>query len=340
MSTTLLWSDDEQMLMDSARAWADGEHPVSRFRALRDGGRRWDAAVWAELIELGWPAIGLPEDQDGLGLGARAAITESLGRNLVPTPLISAWLTADLDPAADAEQGEVRALAWEEQTSRGRPLFVQSTVVDGRLTGHKRAVLDPGPARAWLVTAREAGTVGVYRVPLDAGNVTTTTRIDMRDACDVQFTDAPSERIAGAGALQAALDRATVALCAEMVGGMQAAMEMALAYTTERKQFGVPIGSFQSVQHRMVDCFIQIELARSTVMAALRDPTVAQVALAKACCSDTYVHVAYEAIQFHGGIGVTDEHDIGFHLKRARVAARTFGDSACHRDRWATERGF
>jgi alkylation response protein AidB-like acyl-CoA dehydrogenase len=336
----MLWSEDERMLFDSARSWADGEHPVSRFRALRDSGRRWDPPMWAEMVELGWPAIGLDEEAGGMGLGARAAICESLGRNLVPTPLISAWMTADLDPEADSEQGEVRALAWEEASTRGRAQAVHSMVRDGRLTGDKRAVLDPGAATHWLVSARESGGIQVYRVPLDAGTVQTTTRIDMRDAATVRFEDAPCIAIADADALQHAIDRATLALCAEMVGGMQAALELTLAYTKERKQFGAAIGSFQSVQHRMVDCFIQIELARSTVMAALRQPTVKHIALAKASCSETYVHVSYEAIQFHGGIGVTDEHDIGFHLKRARVAARTFGNASYQRDRWATAQGY
>ena len=142
------------------------------------------------------------------------------------------------------------------------------------------------------------------------------------------------------------IDRATVGLCAEMLGSMSEAFERTLSYMKQRIQFGVPIGSFQALKHRAAQCFIEIELARSTVMAAARavdagDAEAAKlVSLAKARCSDAAVLIGNEAVQMHGGIGMTDEHEIGFYLKRARVAEMTFGDAAFHRDRWARLSGY
>jgi acyl-CoA dehydrogenase len=162
----------------------------------------------------------------------------------------------------------------------------------------------------------------------------------------VTASDVVGQVQGGAGLLEKVIDRATVGLCAEMLGGMSEALERTLAYLKERTQFGVPIGSFQALKHRAVRLYIERELSCGAVMAAARaldegSPGAAQlVSLAKARCSDAYVHIANEAIQMHGGIGVTDEHDIGFFLKRARAAELTFGDAAWHRERWARLSGY
>jgi len=140
------------------------------------------------------------------------------------------------------------------------------------------------------------------------------------------------------------LDRGTAALAAEMLGGMTAAFEMTLDYLKTRRQFGVPIGSFQALKHRAAKMFVELELARSAVMHAARtidegrdDRTVARaVSVAKARVSDAFVLIGNEAVQMHGGIGMTDEHDVGFFLKRARAAEMTFGDAAWHRARFAS----
>jgi len=152
----------------------------------------------------------------------------------------------------------------------------------------------------------------------------------------------------GAALLRRVLDRATIGLSAEMLGGMAACFEMTLEYLKTRKQFGVPIGSFQALKHRAAKMYIELELARSTVMGAHRaldenrdDNTIAKLSsLAKARCSDAFVLIGNECVQMHGGIGVTDEADIGFFFKRARVAEMTFGDAAFHRDRIARIEGY
>jgi alkylation response protein AidB-like acyl-CoA dehydrogenase len=154
-----------------------------------------------------------------------------------------------------------------------------------------------------------------------------------------------AERLTGAkqvdGAFEAALDRATLGLSAEMMGAMNEAFRMTLDYLKTRVQFGVPIGSFQALKHRAADEYVQTELSRSAVYYAamcidekMPDAAVA-VSTAKARCNDAFHLVANESIQMHGGIGVTDEHDIGFFFKRARVAEATLGDSVYHRDRYA-----
>ena len=150
----------------------------------------------------------------------------------------------------------------------------------------------------------------------------------------------------GRGVLAAVIDRATIGLCAEMLGSMTAALEMTLEYLKTRVQFGVPIGSFQALKHRAAKMYIEIELARSAVMAAHRRSTRRArtwprlASLAKARCSDAFVLIGNEGVQMHGGIGMTDEHDIGFFIKRARVAEVTFGDAAYHRNRFAELHGY
>jgi alkylation response protein AidB-like acyl-CoA dehydrogenase len=150
----------------------------------------------------------------------------------------------------------------------------------------------------------------------------------------------------GGPVLEQVVDRATVGLCADMLGGMSQAFDLTLAYLKERDQFGVRIGTFQALQHRAAKLFIEVELSRSTSMAAARavdedDGELPKlVSLAKARCSDAFVLAGNEGIQMFGGVGMTDEYDIGLYLKRARAAELTFGDSAWHRDRWARLSGY
>jgi alkylation response protein AidB-like acyl-CoA dehydrogenase len=178
-------------------------------------------------------------------------------------------------------------------------------------------------------------------------------RVDSRGSALVRLADVPVAADAivggegqGGALLESVVDRATVGLCAEMLGSMSEAFERTLDYIKSRVQFDVPIGSFQALQHRAANLFIEIELCRSTVMAAARAVDAGQadaaalVSLAKARCSDASMQVANEGVQMHGGIGMTDEHDIGLYLKRARVAELTFGDAAYHRDRWARLAGY
>jgi alkylation response protein AidB-like acyl-CoA dehydrogenase len=229
------------------------------------------------------------------------------------------------------------------------------------LTGKKTPVLGGYGASAFLVTARTRGSPGdkhgisVFIVPSDAKGqrVDRLTRVDSLNAAAVELNgvEVPASAIVGEldealPALERAVDRATVALAGEMLGAMSSAFERTLAYLREREQFGVKIGTFQALQHRAARMFIDVELSRSVVMAAARaldegaPNATALVSVAKARTGDAFVNISNEAIQMHGGIGMTDEHDIGFFLKRAKVTEVTFGNGAFHRARFAALSGF
>ena len=260
---------------------------------------------------------------------------------------------------------KLSTLAYQERGSRYE-LWRVSTRAERsgtgyRLTGEKIQVLDGQTADLFVVTARTSGTdpersgVTLFLVARDTRglSVTAQRRIDSRGAALVALDGVEVDEGSvlggvgeGAPLLERVIDRAMVALSAEMLGAMGAALERTLDYLKSRVQFGVAIGSFQALKHRAARMFIEVELARSLVMAAARasDEGLPEakllVSAAKARCSDALMLLANEAIQMHGGIGMTDEHDIGFFLKRARVAELTFGDAAFHRQRFAELSGF
>ena len=332
-------------------------------------------ALWKQMAELGWVGIPFPESCGGaeMGLAELAVVLEDLGRKLAPEPFLAtvllgggAILRAGSDAQKEAwlpavaEGAKLLALAHQEKASRFALHKVATRAERAgegwRITGEKIAVLDGGAADALVVAARTAGAdddrdgLSLFLVPADASGlrVERQSRVDARAAALVHLEGAevgPDALLGAEGAglavLETVVDAATVGLCAEMLGSMTEAFERTVEYLKQRQQFGVPIGSFQGLKHRAAEMFIEIELCRSAVMAAARavdeggDEARKLVSLAKARCSETAILVANEAIQMHGGIGMTDEHEIGFYLKRARVAELTFGDAAYHRDRWA-----
>ncbi|MDP6932314.1 MAG: acyl-CoA dehydrogenase family protein [Myxococcota bacterium] len=337
--------EDQLLLAESAVPVLEAGAGPDRFRALRDSGQTLDATLWEQLVELGWPGIVFPEDRGGLGWGLPelVVVMEALGHRLAVTPMLSTVLAGILDPEAGSAEGRVVALAWEDgPLDRGLSVHAGAARVQGGvLTGEKRRVLDGMAAESFVVLGEQDGAPALFRV--DAAHVRRAAldRIDSRDAADVHFDGVPAVPLAATVEdLAVALDQGAVALSAEMLGGAQAALDATVAYLKERVQFDVPIGSFQALQHRVVDGYIAVELARSAVHAAARDPSPGRVSLAKTRSNDAYAHVAREAIQLHGGIGMTDEHFIGFHLKRAQVASMTLGTSAWHRDRWGRLHGY
>jgi alkylation response protein AidB-like acyl-CoA dehydrogenase len=375
-------TEDQSMLARTAGSFLAESSPVSRLRKLRDtrDERGYSLDVYRKMAELGWTAIPFSEADGGLGMGFAEVVlvTEAMGRRLAPEPLIPSLMLAGqalaragragqkqawLSPAITGEK--VLALAYAEQGSRFDPANVTARAerVPGgyKLTGEKQQVWGGHLADAYVVSARVSGAqsersgIALFLVPASAKGVSSKRqwRVDSLNAGTVRFDGVQvkeADLIGAAGdghaLLVDAIDRATVALCGEMLGGMTEAFDRTLAYLKERKQFGVPIGSFQALKHRAARMYIELELARSAVMAAARAidgasaeaPTL--VSVAKARVSDLYCQVANEAVQMHGGIGMTDEHEIGFFIKRARACEMTFGDAAFHRDRFATLGGF
>lgn len=373
----LVLSEDQELIAKTANDFVAEQSPVARMRALRDDADPvgYSRALWKEMAELGWVGIPLPESVGGAGMGLAelVVVVEALGRTLAPEPFVS---SVGLAGAAIAELGsEAQRAEWlaplaagdrvlafahaEPETRYDVHCIATAARPDGDgfvLSGRKVQVLDGHAADGYVVAARTAGEpgdaagIGLFLVPADAAGLSTErqTRLDSRNAAIVELQDVavPASGVLGeAGgcgeALERIVDRGTVVLCAEMLGGMSQAFEMTVDYLKEREQFGTRIGTFQGLKHRAARVFMEIELSRSCVMAAARavderaSGAAKLVSLAKARCSDAYVLGANEGVQMFGGVGMTDEYDIGLYMKRARAAELTFGDAAFHRDRWA-----
>jgi len=378
----LVLSEDQELLAKTAADWVREHSPVSRVRQLRDtkDATGFSRSLWKQMAELGWVGIVFPEEYGGAGMGFAdlAVVLEALGRTLAPEPFLSTVLLGGQALAlggSDAQKKEwlpgicegekILALGQQEAKSRhDLHRVATSAKPDGagfRLDGQKIQVLDAQVADALVVVARTAGAerdadgITLFLVPKGVAGLTITpqTRIDHRNAALVELDGVKvgADAIVGtkgqSGALlQQIVDRATVGLCAEMLGSMSQVFEDTVNYLKTRLQFGVPIGSFQALKHRAAKVFMEIELARTAVMAVARAADAGDadfeklVALAKARCSDAFVLAANEAVQMFGGVGMTDEYDVGFYLKRARVAELSFGDAAWHRERFARIGGY
>ncbi|HEV2549892.1 MAG TPA: acyl-CoA dehydrogenase family protein [Stellaceae bacterium] len=369
------------LLRDTALDFFHEEAPVAALRKLRDDNDPFGVSrpLWREIASLGWAGFLVPEEFGGadfghLGLGQ---VMEAAGRTLAATPLLSTALVgaSALSLGGSAEQkqahlpalaaGEcITALALEEHAHHApfRIAMSAERIRSGfRLNGRKRFVLDGHIADLIITVARTSGReddrrgITLFLVPAESQGLTRrrTVLVDSRNAAILEFAgvEVGDEAVlgqvdGGADILEAVLDHARAGLAAEMVGSASAAFERTVQYLKERKQFGVPIGSFQALKHRAAELFCEIELARSAVLAALsaidaKANDAAQLAsIAKAKAGDAFFLAGNEGVQMHGGIGMTDEHEIGFFLKRARVAQAAFGDSPFHRDRYASLQGY
>nr|WP_070961063.1 acyl-CoA dehydrogenase family protein [Hyphomonas sp. Mor2] len=373
-------SEDQQMLRDTAMAFARDEMPVTHLRELRDGGANGvDAEMRGKLAELGFFGVLVPEEHDGVGLGmvAMGQIMEAQGRTIAATPLLqTAVIGASVlilggSEAQKAEwlpkiaSGEVTVAVAVDEGTHHAPLNVATEAErNGQgytLNGAKRFVADGHHADIFIVAARTFGEAGqahgisLFLVPNDADglSVQALNTVDSHGAAHLTLEDVAvsEDHVVGAvdagwEVLEPALDRGRIALAAEALGSAQAAFDMTLEYMQTRKQFGQLIGSFQSLQHRAAKMFTELELTRSCVAAALsgvdenRNDVAELASLAKARASDLIHLVSNETVQFHGGIGMTDAHDSGLYMKRARVQEALLGGASYHRDRYAKLNGF
>ena len=335
--------------------------------------------LWSQMVEMGWAAILVPEAYGGLGFGhvGMGQIVEQTGRTLTASPLFAtAVLGVTAINAAGSEQqkvellgaiasGEITTALAVDETAHHAPAQVSmsaSKQTGGyRLVGSKRFVVDGGTADKLVVAARTSGAAGdaqgvsLFIVDRTAAGVEVerTAVTDGRNYANINFNDVEvaeaallGEEGTGFKALSATLDVGNIYLSAELLGMAQETFDRTLQYLKERKQFGVLIGSFQALQHRAADWWSQIELCKSVVLKALqatdegdkRAPALASIAKAK--LSEVVELSTNEAIQMHGGIGMTDEYDIGFFIKRARPAQTLFGDNSYHTDRFAQLSGY
>jgi alkylation response protein AidB-like acyl-CoA dehydrogenase len=378
---TLVLSEEQELLRNTAREFIGENAPVKELRRLRDeqDAIGFSRAMWTEMAELGWAGILLPEEFGGsdLGYAELGVVLEETGRTLAATPFLSTVLLGgnavllggnetqkkEILPAL-AKGERILALALEESAHHAPYAIAtraEATSSGYKLSGKKTFVQDGHVADQLVVVARTAGKPGerdgltLFLVPRGARglSVKRTIMVDGRNSANVTLDGVEVEKSAvlgsagrGADVLDKVLDRATIGLAAEMVGTLTEAFERTIKYLKDRKQFGVPIGSFQALKHRAANMFVEVELSRSIVLDALRAidenrPDVAQLAsVAKARVSDAIHLIGNEGVQMFGGIGVTDEEEIGLFLKRARVAELTLGDAAHHRARFATLNGF
>jgi alkylation response protein AidB-like acyl-CoA dehydrogenase len=339
----------------------------------------FDRKVWKEMAEMGWAGVLVPEEHGGVGFGYVGAglIAEEVGRNLSATPLLSTSVLSAIALSrggssshkstflpAIASGGLIMALASDER-SRHAPHHVATRAVGSagkyKLSGRKLHVIDGHVADRLLVSARTSGDPesrdGITLFLLDAKaagiSVTRAHMLDSHNSAVIELHDvlASADDIVGgadkgASVLDAALDAGRAVLAAELLGIAQSAFDRTLEYLREREQFGVKIGSFQALQHRAAHLFCEIELTRSAVLRTLQaldteDPAAQSLTcLAKAKAGDVARLATNEAVQMHGGIGMTDEFDIGFFMKRARAAGETLGDANYHTDRFAQLAGY
>ena len=371
-------NEEQTMLRDAAKSWAQESSPITKLRALRDSGSGapFDAAAWAEMGQMGWAGVIVPEDYDGSAFGylSLGLILEETGRTLVASPLLS---TALIGAAAltlggsDAQKsawlpkiaaGEVvTALAVDESSHHApeRIALAATKAGDGyALSGKKTFVIDGDAADLLIVAARTSGkpgdTAGITLFLVDPAAAGVTRKhlslADSRGAAEITFDGAAGEVLGevdkGWDILEPVLDRARIGLSAEMLGSALQAFEITLDYLKTRTQFGQVIGTFQSLQHRAAKMFTDLETSRSCIEAALEgidaggSDNRAAASLAKAKASELAHLVSNEMVQMHGGIGMTDVHDAGLFLKRARVAEQLFGGASYHKDRYARVLGF
>ena len=339
----------------------------------------FDRAVWKEMADMGWAGILIPENYGGTGLGylTLGLVLEETGRTLTASPLVSTALTATtalLLGGNDAQKQKwlphiaegkaLGTLAVDEGPHHAPEKIALKAERSGsgyKLNGKKTFVIDGGTADLIIVAARTGGKAGDKNgitLFLVEGNASGLTRenlksVDSRGVANLTFKDVSvgADAVLGSAdngfsVLEATLDRARIGLSAEMLGHAVQSFETTLDYLKTRVQFGQPIGTFQALQHRAAKMFTDIELARSCVEAGLQAidreaNDVAQLAsLAKAKVGDVVHLVSNEMVQMHGGIGMTDAHDAGLYLKRARAQEMTFGGSSYHRDRYATLNGY
>jgi alkylation response protein AidB-like acyl-CoA dehydrogenase len=349
-------SESQEFLKDSARKFFAGECPSTEVRRLMETDTAYDAALWSKLTDQGYTGIIFPEEYGGVGLGKveLVLLLEEAGRALLPGPFFStvvlagSVLEAVSTPAnkkkylAPICRGEARAtVAILEASASWNPRDVQLSVSNGKLTGEKLFVPDAAIADFLVVVARNGVFVadskarGVKITPMSAMDLT-------RKLHAVEFSNTPVEGIGAARDLPRALDVATAALAAELVGGMQRTLEITLEYAKTRKQFGKPIGMFQAVQHQCADMYLETESARSAVYYAgwaleENSPDAANaVSIAKMYASDAGRTVGNRGIQIHGGMGFTWENDLHLYYRRAKASETAFGDATFHRERIAS----
>lgn len=370
-------TDDQKMLVETVQNFVKKDSPVERVRKIRDIDIGWDRKVWRQMGELGWLGVPFAEKVGGIGgsFADAGLVIEQLGMTLVPEPYVPSVIVAGLllaQSGTDAQQEKYLppmiegktslALAYVEKDSRYDVASVQTRAEksggDYVLTGSKEWVLNGQAADHLLVSARtsggprDRGGVSVFVVDRSAPGVKIKT-VSCMDSHKAAFVTLEGVKVGkdalvgdeggGAPLLERAQDYGAAGVCCEGSGINQATLLMTRNYLCEREQFGVKIGTFQALQHRLVDMFVQVELCKSTAILAMiradsADETERKqsISVAKKQLAKGGFFVTRQGIQLHGGIGVTDEHNVGLYFKRMNVLNALFGDEEHHVKRFAS----
>ena len=372
----LILTDEQAMLRDSARDFLAAQAPVSQLRALRDtaDASGFSRDLWARFAEMGFTGVLVPEAHGGLGLGHVEAgvVLEQIGHQLCASPLLASGIvaaTALMHGGTAAQQaawlprigrGQAIATLAVDETSKHRPgAWATSARRDGDgwvVNGAKRLVLDGHVADLLVVAAAlDGGATALFLVPADTQGLTVE-RIVMVDAHNaaqlrLEAVRLPADALlgsadSGGAALAAALDAGRCGAAAELIGLADEVFQRTVQYLQDRRQFGKQIGEFQALQHRAAHLYSELEISRAALIKAQQalDADIAQagaaVAVAKARAGKTATMAVQEAVQMHGGMGMTDAFEIGFFMKRARVLQELWGDANFHLDALARRRGY
>ena len=373
----LILNEEQQSLKDIASEFLQSNAPITHFREIRDTQNElgYDESLWMEMVNLGWSGILIPEEYGGFDFGmvGMGSILEEAGKTLTPSPLFSTGVLGAslLTLGGNDSQKQTylpqivdgtltTALALEE-SNRHSPYSIDTQAKKNGdqfiISGCKNFVIDGHSSNLLIVAARTEGSVNdesgitLFLVNSDSQGVeiTKTSMVDSRNAANIKFSDVTvssdnilGEENNGASLLEVVLDRAQIAISAEMLGNASQAFNLTLEYLKERKQFGAVIGTFQALQHRAAEMYSELELTKSSVIAACNavdensNDLRRMASLAKFKSGETNHLITNEAVQIHGGVGVTDEYDVGLFMKRARVTEQMFGNSEYHIDRYAT----
>lgn len=366
-------SEEQQLIKESVEKFIEKDYSFEARNKLLKTPERFSRALWKQYAELGWLGIALPEEFGGYGGSAieTMLVMEAFGSAMVLEPYLSTVVmgaNAVLFGGSDAQKkallpkvasGELMlALAYAEPTSRYELADVQTKATASAggysLSGEKIVVLNGGTADKLIVSARTSGSrldengISLFLVDRTAAGVEVNVydTADGSQAANVRFNGATGELLGGEGQGHALLDRvidtATAALCAQALGAMNSAFRRTLDYTKTREQFGVPIASFQVLQHRLVDMFMSSEASRSMVymvsMEVMKSDATARrkaVSAAKAYVGQHARAVAQDAVQIHGGVGMTEELDVGHYFRSLTLFCSTFGSTDHHLQRYA-----
>ncbi len=361
------FSDEQRMLDDSTVKFLAGRHSFDKYRAQIAGKEPFDSTRWNEMVELGWMSLPFPESVGGFG-GSLVDVS-IVARRLGGALCIDPWLTTVILPGKLLEYAESanatkllttladgthRAAAALLEPGNHYHLKPRTAVLkNGRLSGSKSVVLGAETSQLLIVSAlNDKGATVLVAVPARAAGVQIKNYrvLDGSRAAEIVFKDVPvaaidllAEGAAATDAISRAVDYVSAAWCAEMVGSAAAVFDKTVAYARTRKQFGVAIGSFQVLQHYMVDMLVELQQAESLMLMAAVKGELPQrkereiaISTARAYLAKSAVFIAQKAIQIHGGIGVTEELDIGHHFRRVTHLAALFGDRDFHLNRYMT----